>query len=246
MTCIDLNCDIGEGYGNDAAIMPYISSTNIACGFHAGDEATMQTTIRLALQHQVAIGAHPGFADKAHFGRREMLLPAQELYTLVTEQLFLLQQIARKEGARLNHVKPHGALYNLSAKDESVAYTIAQAVKDVDASLLVFGLSNSLSLKAAAELGLQTVAEVFADRTYQPDGSLTPRSQPNALVENTNKAIEQVLDMVTKQQVTSTEGTVVPLRAETICIHGDGSHAVVFARQIQEVLSSHQIRIQHP
>jgi UPF0271 protein len=246
MTCIDLNCDMGEGYGNDAAIMPYISSTNIACGFHAGDEATMQTTIRLALQYQVAIGAHPGFADKEHFGRRERLLPEEELYTLVTEQLFLLQQIARKEGARLNHVKPHGALYNLSAKDEAVAHTIARAVKDVDPSLLVFGLSNSLSLKAAAELGLQTVAEVFADRTYQPDGSLTPRSQPNALVENTGKAIEQVLDMVTKQQVTSTDGTVVPLRAETICIHGDGAHAVVFARQIHEVLSSHQIRIQHP
>ena len=190
MTCIDLNCDMGEGFGSDVAIMPYISSTNIACGFHAGDESTMLATIRLALQYDVAIGAHPGFADRENFGRKEISLPESELFDLVTEQVFLLQQLAKREGAYLQHVKPHGALYNISAKNYAVAQIIAKAVKAVDPSLTLFGLSNSTSLKAAADEGLKTTAEVFADRTYQDDGSLTPRSYKQALIEDQAKALE--------------------------------------------------------
>lgn len=242
---IDLNCDMGEGMPTDAEIMPYISSANIACGYHAGDKATMEQTVTLALKHQVAIGAHPGFDDKANFGRTEQQLPDNQVYDLITAQIHSLQTICRSLGATLQHVKPHGALYNMAARDPHLSTIIAQAIRDADSALCLFGLSNSWLIKAAAEMGLRTASEVFADRTYQEDGSLTPRSKPNALIENEADALAQVIQMVTKQEVTTLNGKVVPLRAETICLHGDGAHAVTFAKVVHQTLREHHLTIQH-
>src|SRR5688572_1852845 len=177
---IDINCDMGEGIGNDEAIMPYINSVNIACGYHAGDAETMWRTAELAVKYNVAIGAHPSFPDRENFGRTEMDLPLQEIYELVIRQLVLLNDVAASFDVKLNHVKPHGALYNMSARDPMLAETIAQAVRDFDDQLILLGLSNSHSITAAKKIGLKTMNEVFADRTYRDDGSLTPRSFPYA------------------------------------------------------------------
>lgn len=239
---IDLNCDMGEGFANDVALMPYISSANIACGFHAGDEDTMKRTIELALQYHVAIGAHPGFADKANFGRNEMHLSEEELFDLITMQVQVLQKIADTFHTKLHHVKPHGALYNMAAKDATLAAIIAAAIKATDDSLVLFGLSGSHAVTEAKNAGLRTASEVFADRTYQADGSLTPRSQPNALIAVTEQALQQVLQMIQQQTVT-TPGKLVPILAETVCIHGDGMHAVAFAQQIHHTLQQHHIDI---
>ncbi len=237
---IDLNCDMGEGMPTDAEIMPYISSANIACGFHAGDRVTMEQTVSLALQHKVAVGAHPGFDDKANFGRTEQHLSDAAIYDLITTQIHSLQEVCNTLGATLQHVKPHGALYNMAARDEHLSTIIAQAIRDTNPALCLFGLANSWLIKAAAEMGLKTASEVFADRTYQEDGSLTPRSQPNALIENEAAALAQVIQMVTKQEVTALSGKIVPLRAETICLHGDGAHAVAFAKAVHQTLSGIQ------
>jgi 5-oxoprolinase (ATP-hydrolysing) subunit A len=166
-----LNCDMGEGLSTDASIMPYISSANIACAYHAGDEKTIWQTIELAVLHNVTVGAHVSFFDKENFGRSELNIPADELYDLITQQLFVLEEIADSLSASLRHVKPHGALYNMSAKDASLANVIARAVKDFDERLILFGLSGSHSIHEAQKLGLKTASEVFADRTYQDDGA---------------------------------------------------------------------------
>jgi UPF0271 protein len=241
---IDLNCDMGEGIGNDAAIMPFISSANIACGYHAGDETTMNQTIQLALQYNVHIGVHPSFLDKENFGRQEMNLTASEIYDLVFTQIKLLDAIAKVYGTKLFHVKPHGALYNMSAKDVSIALAIAAAVKDFDSHLILFGLSGSHSIQQAKELGLRTASEVFADRTYQEDGSLTPRSQTGALIENADAAVKQALQMIKEKTVIATTGKKIPIIADTICIHGDGKHAVEFAQQIHRTIEKEGIKIQ--
>lgn len=238
MIYIDLNCDMGEGMDTDAAIMPFISSANIACGYHAGDRDTMIRTVTSALEHNVAVGAHPGFADKENFGRTEQHLSDTALYDLVAAQLDIMQSVCRTTGAVMKHVKPHGALYNMAAKTPDMARIIAKAVKDTDPSLCFFGLSNSWLIKAAAEAGLKTLSEVFADRTYQPDGSLTPRSHPNALIESEEQSLQQVLQMVNHQQVTTVHGQTIPLSAETICLHGDGAHAVAFAKAVYNTLRS--------
>lgn len=235
-----LNCDMGEGAGNDEQLMPYISAANIACGWHAGDEHTMQQTISLCLKHNVAIGAHPSFADKENFGRKEMELPAHELYELITQQLVVINEFATAAGGKLQHIKPHGALYNLSAKDPLTANVIARAVRDFDSALILFGLSGSCSLAEANKIGLQTAAEVFADRTYQDDGSLTPRSATGAMVEEADKAVQQVLQMIQKGTVTVVSGKVISIKAETICIHGDGKQAVEFAKAISAALQKEQ------
>jgi UPF0271 protein len=236
MTYIDLNCDMGEGMDTDAAIMPFISSANIACGYHAGNQDTMIRTVTLALEHQVAVGAHPGFADKENFGRTAQHLSDTALYELVASQLDIMQAVCRTAGAVMRHVKPHGALYNMAAKSPDMARIIAKAVKDTDPSLCLFGLSNSWLIKTAAEAGLKTASEVFADRTYQQDGSLTPRHLPNALIESEEQALQQVLQMVNLQQVTTVDGQIIPLIAETICLHGDGAHAVAFAKAVYNTL----------
>jgi UPF0271 protein len=227
---------MGEGVGNDEAIMPFIHSANIACGFHAGDPQTMWQTIELAVKHNVSIGAHVSFLDRENFGRSEINLPPDEIYEIVEQQLILLNEIAESFDISLNHVKPHGALYNLSAKDPAVAKAIATAVKDYDSKLILFGLSGSPSITEAKKIGLKTASEVFADRSYQDDGSLTPRSQPNALIENTEAAVKQVLQMIKEGTVTSVSGKNIPIVAETICIHGDGPHAVVFAKAIHAAI----------
>ena len=242
---IDLNCDMGEGMKTDADIMPYITSANIACGYHAGDKATIEKTVTLALDHHVAIGAHPGFADRENFGRTEQQLEENALYDLIADQLHIMQEVCRTLGATMRHIKPHGALYNMAAKDEAMSTIIAKAVKDTDPSLCFFGLSNSWLVKAAAAAGLKTASEVFADRTYQDDGSLTPRSKPNALIESEAQALQQVLQMVTRQEVTTVNGHTVPLRADTICLHGDGAHAVSFAKAVNTTLRQHHLTIQH-
>lgn len=232
----DINCDMAEGIGNDELIMPFITYANIACGYHAGDMPTMWQTVESAIKHNVLIGAHPSFLDRKNFGRTEMNLDKEEIYDLVTQQLILLNEITSEFETKLHHVKPHGALYNMSAKNATLANTIAKAVKDFDASLVLFGLSGSHSISEAKAIGLQTASEVFADRTYQDDGSLTPRSQPNALIEDTDKVVQQVLQMLKEGTVTTVSGKVIPITAETICIHGDGKQAVDFAKAIHNAV----------
>lgn len=236
MLICDLNCDMGEGTGNDAALMPYITSANIACGYHAGDEATMHQTVQLAKSYGVAVGAHPSFPDRENFGRKEMHLSGSEVYNLVKAQIIRLQAIALDHGIILRHVKPHGALYNMAANDAALAGAIAQAIKDVDASLVLFGLSGSCLITEGNAMGLPTKSEVFADRTYRDDGSLTPRTQPNALIEEEAKAIQQALQMVNNGCVTTTSGKSIPITAQTISLHGDGPNAVALAKALHKAL----------
>ena len=246
MTSVDLNCDIGEGCGNDAELMRYISSANIACGFHAGDEATMRRTVELALENGVAIGAHPGYRDRENFGRTEMRLSRDEVRRLILGQLEALKAECDRKGARIRHVKPHGALYNQAAMDRELASALAEAVSEFDSGLTLYGLSGSLMIEEAGTAGLKTASEVFADRTYRSDGTLTPRSQPNALIHETETSLTQVLDMIKYGRVRSTDAIMVPIKAETVCVHGDGPNAVEFAKLIQERLTSEGIRIGPP
>ncbi|ULQ55602.1 5-oxoprolinase subunit PxpA [Flavihumibacter rivuli] len=243
---IDINCDMGEGTGNDAILMPLISSANIACGFHAGDPETMRHTVQLAKKYHVAIGAHPSFFDREHFGRRKMDIAPEKIYALVIYQVGALATICKAEGARLRHVKPHGALYNQSASDPGIARAIASAVRDCDRDLVLFGLAGSKLVEAGRAMGLTVAEEAFADRSYSRDGSLTPRTQANALINSSKKATAQVLDIIREGKVMATDGSTVSLHADTICIHGDGQHAVDFARAIQETLRTHSITIQSP
>lgn len=233
---------MGEGMATDKAIMPYISSANIACAFHAGDADTMMRTVELCVKHNVAIGAHPSFADKENFGRTEMDVHEDVIYELVIQQLFLLNEVANSFDANMYHVKPHGALYNLSAKNMTVARTIARAVKDFNRDLVLYGLSSSYSILAAKAAGLRTANEVFADRTYQNDGSLTPRLRSNALIENSDKAVQQALQMVKLNTVTSINGNEIAVLADTICIHGDGKNAVQLAKAIHKAFTKEGIQ----
>ncbi|HKO80021.1 MAG TPA: 5-oxoprolinase subunit PxpA [Chitinophagaceae bacterium] len=232
----NINCDLGEGIGNDELIMPYIDSANIACGYHAGDVETIKSTITLCIQHKVHIGAHPSFYDRKNFGRTEMNLLPGDLYDLITQQLYIFKELTDLLDQKIDHVKPHGALYNMSARDASIAKVIARAVKDFDNHLILFGLSGSHSISEAKAIGLKTASEVFADRTYQDDGSLTPRSQPNAVIEDAGKAAQQVLQMIKEGSVTTVSGRVTPIVADTICIHGDGKNAVEFAKLIHDAI----------
>ncbi|MBA3849852.1 MAG: LamB/YcsF family protein [Opitutus sp.] len=243
MPRIDLNCDLGEGAGHDAELMPLITSANIACGAHAGDEATMRATVGLALRHGVAIGAHPGFADRGNFGRRELPLSPRESGNLVLEQTRRLQALAQEAGARVTHVKPHGALYNLSARDAAVARAIAAAVHECDPRLMLFGLAGSWSLTAARERGLRAAGEVFADRAYEPDGSLTPRSRADALIADEAACVAQVLRLVCEGRVRSVSGADVAIAADTVCLHGDGAHAVAFARRLRTALADAGVEV---
>ncbi len=245
---IDLNSDLGESFGaytigNDSEVLKYVSSANIACGMHAGDPFVMHKTVRLALQNNVAIGAHPGLMDLNGFGRRKMDLKPQEAYDLVVYQVGALNAFVKAEGGTMQHVKPHGALYNMAAKDEALATAIAQAVYDVNPELILFGLAGSKSIAAAKKVGLATASEVFADRTYQPDGSLTPRTQPNAMITDDEKAIEQVLRMVKEHTVYTVDGQKVTVQPDTVCIHGDSLKALAFAEKITEALKENNISL---
>lgn len=220
---IDLNCDMGESYGawrmgNDEAVLQFVTSANIACGFHGGDPSTMRQTVAAALAHGVALGAHPSLPDLAGFGRRAMQITPQEAYDLVVYQVGALAGVAASQGARLHHVKAHGALYNMAAKDAALARAICQAVRDVDSDLVLYGLAGSALIDAARAIGLRAAQEVFADRTYQADGQLTPRSQPDAMITDLDQAIAQVLGMVRDGSVRTPDGQTVALQADTLCI----------------------------
>jgi len=219
---------------NDAAIIPFIDEANIACGFHAGDSLTMRTTIAHCLSHQVKIGAHPSYLDRENFGRTVVKLSPTEIYQLVQKQVHILQKMAAESGAKLNHVKPHGALYNESAKNETVAHAIAKAVFDLDPTLILFGLSQSHSITQALEMGLKVANETFADRAYVEDGSLMPRSQIGAVHEDEDLVVQQVLD-VRNGFVRDSFGNKIFLPADTICIHGDGPNALAFAKKIHSI-----------
>lgn len=235
---VDLNCDVGEGAGHDAELMPLITSANIACGIHAGDVDTMRDAVNLAQLHGVAIGAHPSLNDRENFGRQEMRISPREVHLYVLTQIKLLQIIAQQCGAKLAHVKPHGALYNMAARDVMLADAIANAVYEVDPSLVLFGLAGSCSIESGRARGLQVASEVFADRTYQRNGTLTPRTQSNALITDGDVAAAQVLRMLREGKVRSTGGTDMNIKADTICLHGDSPESVTLAQKLNATLKA--------
>ena len=235
---IDLNCDLGEGAGHDVELMSLITSANIACGAHAGDEATMRATVALARKHSVAIGAHPGFADREHFGRREQQIAPIDAAELVLNQIQKLQEIVIPFDAWVTHVKLHGALYNMAARDAELADIVTKAIWSTDRDPLIFAPFGSELAKAAKKNRLRVANEVFADRTYQRDGSLTPRSRPDALIHDERAAVAQVLRMVREGVVRATDGTDVPIVADTVCLHGDGPNPVAFARRLRAELAA--------
>lgn len=246
MARIDFNCDLGEGCSDDAAIVPWISSASIACGAHAGDDETMRATLRLCRDHGVAAGAHPGFEDRAGFGRRDGPLDAGAVHALVSRQLSRLASLASDEGVRLAHAKPHGALYNASARDRGVADAIAAAVRDFDPRLLLYGLAGSASIAAARAAGLRAVPEAFAERAYDADGSLAPRGTPGAVIDTLEGATVQVLQLVRDGSVAARCGTRIRLQADTLCLHGDRPGAARFARALRTTLEDAGIRVEAP
>ncbi len=245
---LDLNCDMGESYGawkmgDDLAVLPFVSSANIACGFHGGDPGTMRKTVAAALKHGVALGAHPGLPDLLGFGRREIRLTPQEAYDCVVVQIGALAAVAASQGARLHHVKAHGALYNMAAKDRALADAICRAVKDVDPSLVLYGLAGSELIRAAQNAGLRAAQEVFGDRSYQSDGSLTPRTQPGSMIEDADASLQQVLSMVQRRCIATQQGVEIEVQADTLCLHGDQPGAAVFAQKIRAALEAKGIKI---
>ncbi|WCK54434.1 5-oxoprolinase subunit PxpA [Aneurinibacillus sp. Ricciae_BoGa-3] len=246
---VDINCDMGESFGaysmgSDEEILSFITSANVACGFHAGDPAVMRKTVKMALERGVAVGAHPGLPDLAGFGRRNMDITPSEAYEMVAYQMGALSAFVKAEGGKLQHVKPHGALYNMAAKSSQLSNAIAEAVYDINPECILFGLSGSDLIKAGQQIGLRTASEVFADRTYQPDASLTSRREANALITDTEAAAKQVITMVKEGKVTTVTGEEITIQADTVCIHGDGAHALAFARRIQELLLEAGVSIQ--
>lgn len=242
---------MGESFGawtmgNDRAILPFVSSANIACGFHAGDPSTIAETVAQAIEAGVAVGAHPSYPDIQGFGRREMSLSPKEIHDAVVYQVSALKGICESLGGRLHHVKPHGALYNRAARDPETSQAIADGVAAVDGGLFVYGLSGGDLVSAAESAGLRTASEVFADRTYMPDGTLSPRTRPDALITSAEEAASRALSMARDGEVASVEGTKVKVRSETICIHGDGPHALEFAKAIRAALSDAEIEVKAP
>jgi len=240
---IDLNCDMGESFGPwtigaDEQVMPHITSANIACGAHAGDPRVMRRTVRLAKAAGAAVGAHPGFADLQGFGRREMQVDPAELEDAVIAQIGALTAMARAEGVSLQHVKAHGALYNMAARDAVLAAALARAIRACDPSLIMFGLPNSALLDAGRAAGLRVAAEGFADRSYEPDGSLTPRSRPGAVVHDVEAVVARALRMVRDGVVLTTDGRAVEMRVQTICVHGDTPGAADLAARIAAALAA--------
>ena len=238
MRHVDLNCDLGESFGPftigaDAELMSTITSANIACGFHAGDPAVMRRTVRMARDAGVAVGAHPGLPDLVGFGRREMRVSPQEVEDMVLYKVGALRAIASAEGVPLRHVKAHGALYNMAARDRGLAEAIARAVRAVEPVLIVFGPAGSELLRAASAAGLPTAAEGFADRTYEPDGSLTQRAQAHALLQDQAAVVRRAVRMATEDSVVTTDGSQIVMRVDTMCIHGDTPGAAALARAVR-------------
>lgn len=248
MTMIDLNCDMGESFGaykmgTDEEILNYITSANIACGFHAGDPSTMRKTVTMALERNVGIGVHPGLPDLVGFGRRTMDISPQEAYDLIVYQIGAVYAFTKAEGGKLQHVKPHGALYNMAAKSPSLSEAIAEAIYKVDPELILFGLAGGELVKAGKKIGLRSASEVFSDRTYQEDGSLTSRREENALIHDQEVAVNQVIRIVKEGKVKSLQGVDVSIQAHTVCIHGDGQNSLQFAKYISTSLQNAGITI---
>ena len=248
MFTIDLNCDMGESLEEtrilgDFELMDHVSSVNIACGFHAGSPTVMRRTVEAAFSKGVAVGAHPSFFDRENFGRSTKAVSASEVFDIVLYQISAMRGICESLGGRMHHVKPHGALYNQAAADPELATAIASAVKACDESLVLYGLSGSCLISEAQKIGLKAASEVFADRTYRNDGSLTPRSEPNALIDDTEECVAQVIRMIETGTVNSTDHRSVPIVAETLCVHGDGPHALEFAKALKEALTRRGIEV---
>ncbi|QWE16041.1 5-oxoprolinase subunit PxpA [Polynucleobacter sp. AP-Nino-20-G2] len=238
---MDINSDMGEGFGawdmgNDVQLLDYITSTNIACGWHAGDPSRMKKLVQLAIEKNIHIGAHPGLPDLEGFGRREMAISEDDAYNYVLYQAGALQAFIRAAGGTLHHVKPHGALYNQAAKNIKLARGIANAVKDLGANVILYGLAGSCLVDAANELGVPVWQEVFADRRYTKEGFLVPRNQAGAIIEDDSAALKQVSQMAKDGQLIAIDGSIVKIQADTLCIHGDNPHAVQFAKKIQAAL----------
>ncbi|MBT2657060.1 LamB/YcsF family protein [Bacillus sp. ISL-18] len=248
MTVIDLNCDLGESFGafkigNDEEVLKHISSANIACGYHGGDHNVMFETVSRAKKYGVQIGAHPGFPDLAGFGRREMKLAPREIYNLVVYQIGALDAVCKANGTNLVHVKPHGALYNMAARSREMAESIAQAVFDVNPELVLFALAGSELAKEGKERGLLVAGEVFADRTYQPDGTLTYRVEPNAMIHDSAFAITRVIRMIKEGKVEAVDGSDIAIQADTICVHGDDPQALEFVSKLKQAFQQVNIQI---
>jgi len=251
MKTIDLNCDMGESFGAytigaDEAVMSSISSANIACGFHGGDPTVMRKTVAAAAKLGVAVGAHPGLPDLGGFGRRAMQVTPDEVYDLFIYQIGALLGFVRAAGVKLRHVKPHGALYNMAASQPALADAIARATRDVDSGLVLFGLAGSHLLKAAERAGIASASEAFADRNYLHDGALVPRSRPDALVHDVDEAVRRAVRMVEEGVVPDVEGEEIPIRADTICIHGDGPNAATLARALRAGLEAAEVEVVAP
>lgn len=245
---LDMNSDMGESFGaytlgNDSMLLDVVTSANIACGFHAGDAATMRKTVQIALEKGVAIGAHPGLPDLSGFGRRNMDITAQEAFDMVVYQIGALDGFVRALGGKMQHVKAHGALYNMAAIHPVLAKAVAEAVYQVNPELILFGLSGSELIKAGSQIGLRTASEVFADRTYQQDGTLTNRRHPSALIEDPQEAARRVIRMVKEGKVMSLQGRDIAIRADTVCVHGDGARAVDLARSLRTALMDADIQV---
>ena len=243
---VDLNADLGEGAGHNDELLRLVSSASIACGFHAGDPVSVLASIRAARERGVAVGAHPGFADREDFGRIEVALPAAEVFAIVAYQLGAFRALATAARTPVNHVKPHGALYNMAVRDEKLAEAISNAVLAIDSSLLLFAPGGSVLERAAQSAKLRVVREVFADRNYLADGSLVPRTRPDALLHDPEEAAVRVLRMLREGVVRSVDGTDVGVHADTICVHGDTPGAVDFARSLRERLETNGVSIQAP
>ena len=240
---IDLNCDVGESFGaysigNDDTLLKLATSVNIACGFHGGDANVMRRTVELAIKYGVAIGAHPGLPDLAGFGRRTMNVSPQEVYDMTLYQIAALEGFVRVAGGRMSHVKPHGALYNMLAVREELSQAFVRAVVDFDKSLIVVGLAASIFVQVSLDGGVRAMHEAFADRTYQPDGSLTPRTRPDALMKSTGEAAAQAVGIALHQRAFATDGSELRIRADTICLHGDSPHSARYARAVVRALKS--------
>ena len=244
--CVDLNADLGEGSGHDDELFELISSANIATGFHAGDSDTMHAAISAAKKHGVAVGAHPSFFDRENFGRKELTISNEEVFEAVAYQLGIFQAIASALDVRPNHVKPHGALYNMAVRHAKLAGAIARAIEAVDPKLILFAPDKSDLARAGETQGLQIAREIFADRNYLNDGWLVPRTRPNALLHDPKEAAERVLRMLREGKVRSVEGRDVAVRGETICVHGDTPGAVEFARELRSRLEREGVRIRAP
>lgn len=244
---IDLNADLGEGrrgsLGQDAELMQSITSANIACGFHAGDPGVMRDTVALAAELGVAVGAHPGFPDLEGFGRRELKVSPADVGDFVAYQVGALAAIAATQGVRLQHVKPHGALFNMAARDAALADAVAQATATIDRSLILFGLPGSELIAAGARAGLKTAAEGFADRAYQRDGALVPRQEAGAVLESAERVVQRALRMVREGTVETADGGIVDLRVDTLCVHGDTPGAADLAARVRAALDAAGIRV---